>query len=448
MKKNVLLYPALFLFLAIFSCKKEFTDSVFTLVLIAGDNQKGMPSETLPEDVIVQVLRDGKAFFSAPVIFEVNSGFASPEKPATFSNKVAATDATGKVKIKWTLGCLGSQELKIKLGSPGCSQSELVGGTCTVLGEVTVRAEAEAQGGWTRACGFGVNPINFSRFNTKFLEIGDDLFVHVDNNVFVSKNDGVDWAPINTPFGPSQGFISAFTVGTNGKWYMAVFSNGVFASTDRGQTWATISINIFFSQPNRIFSQGDVILVNDSGNGLFRTDNNGSNWQQVDVNGSFFGNYSQILEAADGKWWLWDENITRLAKSTNQGETWTSVNVSVSLQAFPATFMTTNADGHILYFNQNSAKLMDFNPATGTGTVKSFLNNPSGANFVAFLQSVDGVNYVGTYNSQASLGIHTGTGNGSYSLIDPGTAELPEVFFRTKKERLIIGNQNGLFVKI
>lgn len=447
MKKTCLSIAVFLFLLSFFSCKKEFTDSFFTFVLLEGDNQTGNPNELLPKEVVVQVLRDGKPFFSAPVMIEKNSGFVNASTPSNFSSRVASTDAVGKVRLKWTLGCLGTQEMKLKLGSPGCSQLELVNGTCTSLGEITVRATASSASGWTKACGFSNFFVNFDRNSTKFIEAGDDLFVLTNNNVFVSSNDGVDWEAVNTPFGTIGSFTSAFSVDEAGAWYMAVFGNGVFKSTNRGASWSSITNNIFFSQPNKIFVKDDIILVNDANNGLFRSANNGANWVQVTVGGSFFGNFDQIVETPDGKLWTWDNNSTRLAKSSDKGETWQNVTNPLSLNAFPATYMTANADGHIFYLYSSGPKLMDYNPATNTGTVKSFLNNPTGTNFVAFFQQIDGVNYVNTYSSN-SLGVFTGTGTGTYTKLDLGTSEDVEVFYRTKKERLLIGNSKGLFVKL
>ncbi len=447
MKKLTFLLPVLLLAL---SCKKEFKESSFQLVLLAGDNQTGLPNAELDGDIIVQVLQDGKPFFSAPITFEPNSGFAVPEMASAFSTKITSTDATGKVKLKWTLGCLGAQEMKLTLGSPGCDQGELTAGTCPKLGELTVHATAEAIGGWTQACGFGPLNFGFTRFNTEFMEFGDDLFVLNNNNVFVSTNDGVDWAAVNTPFGPPSQFISGFSVGTSGEWYMAIFSNGIFKSTDRGQTWSNFSgSNIFFSQPSEIFVRGNVVMVSDVGqSAIFRTDNGASSWEQVVVGGFSFGIFDRIVETSNDKWWLWDSNNTRMAYSTDKGATWSTVSVPSNVMAFPASEMTVNGEGNLVYLYKNSAKLMVYNPTTGAGTSKNFVNNPSNTQFVSFLQCFGTENWVDLYGPSGSLGIYTGSGNGTYTQVNTGTSEIPEVFYRTKKERLLIGNSKGLFVKL
>jgi hypothetical protein len=447
--KNIHKILSIFAFCALFfSCKKDFVQSKFELVLIEGDNQTGKPNEPLAKEIVLAVLRDGKPFFSAPIEVKTTSGSITFSSQVGQLPNVTATDANGRLRVAWTLGCLGEQEMTVKLYSPGCSVVELSSGSCQKLQEIKLKATAGTQSGWIKVCGLD-NFAFFSAGSSRFYEFGNDAFLLNNNNLFVSSNDGLDWSIVNTAFGPGVGFTSGFAADAAGNWYMAMFSSGIFKSTNRGATWLNISNNsFFFNQPRNMKIDGNAIFVSDPGNGLFQGDVNGVNWNQVSVNGSSFGNYSDIIELIDGKWWMWDNDNSRFLKSIDRGLNWTNQTVASNLSAFPATFLTNSGDTRIFYLYGNAAKLIKYDAATNTGTTKSFAVSPSNASGVGYLNYFNSKIHLISYDFNNIGSVYSGDGTGTtFEKIDLGTTEIPNEFFITKTGRFLVGSNNGLFVK-
>jgi photosystem II stability/assembly factor-like uncharacterized protein len=447
--KNIYQIFAIFALCGLFfSCKKDFVQSKFELILLEGDNQLGEPNKPLEKEIILAVLRDGKPFFSAPIEVTANSGTIKFTNPAGVLQNVNPTDTNGRLRLSWTLGCVGDQELTVKLHSPGCSVIELNAGTCLPLQEIKVKASANSQTGWTKVCGLN-NLTFFASGSSRFFEFGNDVFLLNNNNIFGSSNGGLDWEALNTPFGVAVGFTSAFTVDTVGNWYIAMFSNGVFKSTDRGLSWTNISINSFFQQPRNLKVVGNTIFLVDPGNGLFSSPNNGASWQQVVVGNNLFGNYSEIVQASDGKLWLWDYDNARFAKSSDSGLFWTTQNISSNLTAFPLAFLTPTNDNHLLYLYENGAKFINYNTATNSGTTKNFAVSPTNASRISYLNVFNQKIFVVVYDNINNAFVYSDEGTGStFTKIDLGTTETPTEFFITKSGRFLIGNSNGLFAKI
>jgi hypothetical protein len=85
----------IFLFAGLFfSCKKEFKQSQFDVILVEGDNQAGNPNEKLPNDVVIAVLRDGAPFANSPVSIEVEGGTFIRTGTTTFGNNLTGACAS------------------------------------------------------------------------------------------------------------------------------------------------------------------------------------------------------------------------------------------------------------------------------------------------------------------------------------------------------------------
>jgi photosystem II stability/assembly factor-like uncharacterized protein len=128
-------------------------------------------------------------------------------------------------------------------------------------------------------------------------------------------------------------------------------SQTVYRSTDGGQTWTNIGVNLpagtgFSSSPLIINSQTYVVNADTSWGGgspgIYRTTNGGTSWLQVSAQGPA----GPPLVAANGAIY-WPVNNS-LVKSTDSGSTWTQVGSGISVGAFQPIHPIELSDGRLV----------------------------------------------------------------------------------------------------
>ncbi len=128
---------------------------------------------------------------------------------------------------------------------------------------------------------------------------------------------------------PSNHNIIYLGTGESFGGLVGIRGNGMFKSTDRGQTWNYISSTINFSDVNRIAIDpaNENILVVATADGIWRTVNGGATWNQV-------SNRTLIedLRATPGNFNIQyaTQNGVGVIKSTDSGVTWVLSNTGMS----------------------------------------------------------------------------------------------------------------------
>lgn len=153
---------------------------------------------------------------------------------------------------------------------------------------------------------------------------------------------GAKWARTS---GPEGGRVfNLFSFGEN--LFAATFSNGLFLSTDGGQTWTTVNSNLPISQ-----AQGIEALVTSGGNlfaghyglGVFRSSNQGRSWTPV-VEGP--GSLYVLTLAVSGTTLYAGTDGGGIFISTNNGQSWAASNrglTSLAVRTIGANWKQVNA---------------------------------------------------------------------------------------------------------
>jgi len=104
-----------------------------------------------------------------------------------------------------------------------------------------------------------------------------DIFAGVWNEgVFRSSDNGDSWTPINT--GLTNPFIEAININSSGD-ILAGTNGGVFRSTNNGDNWTKIqSEQVIYAIAT---SSANAIFAGSWGNGIFRSIDNGNNWTEI-----------------------------------------------------------------------------------------------------------------------------------------------------------------------
>jgi len=178
----------------------------------------------------------------------------------------------------------------------------------------------------------------FNLYGFSFALNGSTLYAGTSNGVYRSTNDGASWTPINTGMQFTWTYSVAAIPSQSGVTLFAG-AGRVLRSTDQGATWALadngitgLSINALATAPN---AGGGTDLYAGTGEGVFRTSDNGDHW----TNMSFIYSQVQGLDVTPSGAILTGTE-TDAFRSADEGASWTDTDS----QSAPLDF-AINPDG-------------------------------------------------------------------------------------------------------
>jgi len=188
------------------------------------------------------------------------------------------------------------------------------------------------------------------------------VFIASSSHLLRSRDGGYEWNELSggldnqtffSAIVPSPGFDSDGTV------YISTFGDGVYKSTDRGDSWRETNNglpdgNVTGLAVSPGYSSNGVVLAVVEGSGLFRSENGGGDWRRalaagVEAVGFAQGVSSKLAVAGDAG--------GRLYRSTDNGGTWdmvesatldgaiTSIAIAAGTSSSPAEVFVGTASG-------------------------------------------------------------------------------------------------------
>jgi hypothetical protein len=169
---------------------------------------------------------------------------------------------------------------------------------------------------------------NWAQINCN-LQFENRIFIGtLTSGIFASDDNGRTWKPKNT--GLSSTNISSIII-KNGRLYVGSSNNGdIFYSDNFGESW-----HLFSTLPGKSSS---IIFINDSGffigayGGLYRSSNNGFNWNRVD-SGISFPQFFTIRCMASHRGAIYVGTNTGIHVSYNMGISWKLLNNGIPTNA-------------------------------------------------------------------------------------------------------------------
>ncbi|MBZ0184488.1 MAG: T9SS type A sorting domain-containing protein [Melioribacteraceae bacterium] len=245
----------------------------------------------------------------------------------------------------------------------------------------------------------------FEDFNTaisKFSSNNSSLIIagNLDTLMF-SNDDGVSFQNVYNnlpPFGEGVGILSLLIANDN-SIYASIRLNGVYKSTDNGSTWIKkhnegMAFNLIQSQ------NGEIYFYTLSGK-IFRSDDNGENFNQIgsSITGLLeYSNESFVSDSKGNLFLLFHNYINSkfgVLLSTDKGNNWDEVWVT-NLQELPTSIFIDKNDKiyFSLYSYSSNSGMLYFSENLGNSwEVKEFEEFPS-----KVLTNSMGYLFVATYN--------------------------------------------------
>ena len=169
-----------------------------------------------------------------------------------------------------------------------------------------------------------------------FVTDGEFIYQCTSNGVFRSEDNGGSWSQYSD--GIDQGLSHGMAV-TSGRVWLAT-QDGVYVSEDQAESWSVAGlegVNV-----RCLATIGESVFAGTIDEGLFRTTDGGETWSSIN-NGSTSSSF-RAIEAHEGVLFAGGEIGTGVFRSTDEGETWTLLGSGIPLGSYRGF---ASADGWI-----------------------------------------------------------------------------------------------------
>jgi hypothetical protein len=284
-----------------------------------------------------------------------------------------------------------------------------------------------------------------------FTVIGIYLFAGTNNGVYLSTDGGNTWTSVNNGLGgidssrtdsTSKGFIRITALGSCGTNLFAGTDNpaAIYLSTNYGSSWTAVN-NGLSTQANSVRSFaaiGTSMFASTEGDtqngGVFLTTNNGTSWTAVN-NG--LQNQAQNVWslATDGNNLYAGTYGAGIFLSTNNGSSWTAINQGITLPEYVYDIAVTSSG---LFIGTQADGIL----YNGSGTWAAVNSGLTGINDGVNALAVSGNNWFAATGSA----VYMSTNNGlNWSLKNNGLNETASDF-AIIGANIFVGNDYGVFV--
>ncbi len=236
-----------------------------------------------------------------------------------------------------------------------------------------------------------------------------DVFVGTQGDgVFRSTDNGETWTGVNN--GLTATNVRALAINSASHIFAGTFG-GAFRSTDNGDSWTAVNngLEFPFVISLAINSSGDIFAGTFEGGGVYRSTDNGDNWTLVD-NGLTNTYVTSLAINASGH--VFAATFGGGAfRSTDNGDGWTGLNTGVPNATFLS--LAINASGYIFAGGDPLGGPVGVLRSTDNGDSWQPVNNglTTGNGINALLATPNGSLFAGTYGD----GVFRSTDNGRRS---------------------------------
>jgi len=363
-----------------------------------------------------------KLYFSSILIFLAGVGFAqnytalngpytgTPTKIiSTGSSLLGLVYANGVLKstdggITWTTSNTGLTNLYLN-----DITRDALSGKLYAVSYSQLFTSTDNGANWTLTANSGFLNSRFIRKATSFLYI-----VGSNNIIYRSSNDGVTWSQVNS----FTGYLTDFELNSSGFLYISTDGSGIARSTNNGLTVDVLDSGEGLTQMNiRSLVISGTILFAASYEGPFKSTNNGDTWTSIKgtITDCCFNN-TIIEKDPSGNIYLF--NDTKVYKTTNAGTSWTTFDSPVTTGLY-GTLVGAYFESATSFFVGLSQLTLFKSIDSGASWIPLFSNGLTASNVIDFVFTDNGRLL---YSNNASYGFFMSIDDGgTWDFISSGT---------------------------
>lgn len=292
---------------------------------------------------------------------------------------------------------------------------------------------------WTEALGNGL-PYTSSvslAVSGNYLYAAIPGYSNADAGVFVSTDNGNNWAAANNGLPANAALIKSIIVQGNNVFAGSSYNQGVFVTSDNGQSWTAVNNGLTNKYVYCFYVDGNNLYAG-TGNGVFVTSDGGQNWTSVSNGLPANNNINSITKNNAGLFVL-AKNISSSAESIyfsgDNGANWTVLNSS-----FATYFRQLVSDGTNVFLGCFGDGVYI---TSGSGQTWTQINNGLSGTLVSALLAHNGKVYAGTNMK----GINVTDNNGqSWQKSNTGIAATYVTALALLGDSIVTGTNSGLGV--
>lgn len=183
-----------------------------------------------------------------------------------------------------------------------------------------------------------------------------EIFLCASVGVFTSANSGTLWTPRST--GIAQTAVVGLAVNSSDHVFAATWANGVYRTTNRGQSWDKMAVpsteihSITIAPNNSVFVGTYTDWWHEGG--MFRSTDNGGTWQRFELE-----NMVVTATGCNSLGHIFGGSFGRIFRSLDNGSTWHVITENVPtiwcIRQSPTGVMYAGANGAIYNSTDNGA---------------------------------------------------------------------------------------------
>jgi photosystem II stability/assembly factor-like uncharacterized protein len=144
--------------------------------------------------------------------------------------------------------------------------------------------------------------------------------------IFRSTDNGQNWTPANN--GLTNLDMTVMSIVTSGSYlFAATWGDGVYMSTDNGENWTPVNNGLTNSNVTSLAVIDTTLFAGTHGDGVFHSTDNGSNW--TPVNNGLFSNEIQCLGVKGNDLFAGTCGYSRIYYSADMAESWTEISADL-----------------------------------------------------------------------------------------------------------------------
>ena len=176
--------------------------------------------------------------------------------------------------------------------------------------------------------------LNLTQMNKGLTDLNVHALVAIGSNllagtsydgIFLSSDNGTNWAQIDSGFG----FSSTNSFAVNGRYLFAGGNRGVFYSIDNGLTWIQVNSGLTDTSITALTVSGNNLFAGTYQSGVFTSTNNGASWRAVN-NGLQYNSIVAFAVCGTNLFAVTTRNGEDVFVTTNDGVSWSIVNAELA----------------------------------------------------------------------------------------------------------------------